>query len=482
MENNFFSSSSSAADHHSYMTAIDGFSSHMFSNFDFQPDIEDPLYLGNQEGLASNLYASSLPHVPNSSFNASAGRENLNGFMMNCKLGYEEFPTIQPPATQTWSTVHPSCLIGSSEQSWISNRSTPSSDHSHGNELSLSLGSTQPSVFDLPAVPDRCSGVMSSGGCSLESLSKIHDHGRDYGNLFTNREKLSLCCGSSLAPAHLSQVLLGSRYLVVIQEILAEISSYATEDLEEVDDSLGDEVNAASLCSSGWSTANGVAAGGSNGLPFCLQGHDFEEHKDFQAQEEQNSTRKYELMNMLQMVDQRFRQFVDEIHNAVAAFHSSTTSGCHLPAHFALIAISSFYKNIRKKITSQISSFSQQDQGFEFMKDKERSFETSFIQRQWALQQLKRSDQPSWRPQRGLPEKSVSVLRAWMFQNFLHPYPKDNEKQLLALKSGLTRSQVSNWFINARVRLWKPMIEEMYSEINRKNRGEEGSSSLYRSR
>ena len=25
-------------------------------------------------------------------------------------------------------------------------------------------------------------------------------------------------------------------------------------------------------------------------------------------------------------------------------------------------------------------------------------------------------------------------------------------------------SQVSNWFINARVRLWKPMIEEMYQQ------------------
>lgn len=32
-------------------------------------------------------------------------------------------------------------------------------------------------------------------------------------------------------------------------------------------------------------------------------------------------------------------------------------------------------------------------------------------------------------------------------------------------------NQVSNWFINARVRLWKPMIEEMYLEMNRrKNR------------
>ncbi|MCI27355.1 BEL1-like homeodomain transcription factor, partial [Trifolium medium] len=35
---------------------------------------------------------------------------------------------------------------------------------------------------------------------------------------------------------------------------------------------------------------------------------------------------------------------------------------------------------------------------------------------------------------------------------------------MLAKQTGLTRSQVSNWFINARVRLWKPMVEEMYME------------------
>ncbi|GFZ10359.1 BEL1-like homeodomain 10 [Actinidia rufa] len=57
----------------------------------------------------------------------------------------------------------------------------------------------------------------------------------------------------------------------------------------------------------------------------------------------------------------------------------------------------------------------------------------------------------SWRPQRGLPESSVSVLRAWLFEHFLHPYPKDSEKTMLARKTGLTRSQVANWFINARV-------------------------------
>ncbi|KAH0940834.1 hypothetical protein HID58_000471 [Brassica napus] len=46
-------------------------------------------------------------------------------------------------------------------------------------------------------------------------------------------------------------------------------------------------------------------------------------------------------------------------------------------------------------------------------------------------------------------------------------YPKDSEKHLLAIRSVLTRSQVSNWFINARIRLWKPMIEDMYAEMNK---------------
>ncbi|KAF6167809.1 hypothetical protein GIB67_027587 [Kingdonia uniflora] len=69
----------------------------------------------------------------------------------------------------------------------------------------------------------------------------------------------------------------------------------------------------------------------------------------------------------------------------------------------------------------------------------------------------------AWRPQRGLPERAVAVLRAWLFEHFLHPYPTDSDKHMLASQTGLTRNQVSNWFINARVRVWKPMVEEMHT-------------------
>lgn len=71
--------------------------------------------------------------------------------------------------------------------------------------------------------------------------------------------------------------------------------------------------------------------------------------------------------------------------------------------------------------------------------------------------------QPVWRPQRGLPERAVAVLRAWLFDHFLHPYPTDTDKHILAAQTGLSRNQVSNWFINARVRLWKPMVEEIHT-------------------
>ncbi|KAM5584196.1 BEL1-like homeodomain protein 8 [Rosa sericea] len=67
-----------------------------------------------------------------------------------------------------------------------------------------------------------------------------------------------------------------------------------------------------------------------------------------------------------------------------------------------------------------------------------------------------------WRPQRGLPDRSVAILRAWLFDHFLHPYPTDTDKHMLATQTGLSRNQVSNWFINARVRVWKPMVEEIH--------------------
>ncbi|OMO89193.1 hypothetical protein COLO4_19861 [Corchorus olitorius] len=71
------------------------------------------------------------------------------------------------------------------------------------------------------------------------------------------------------------------------------------------------------------------------------------------------------------------------------------------------------------------------------------------------------SQRQAWRPIRGLLENSVAILRSWLFEHFLHPF---GETHVGASQTGLSKNQVSNWFINARVRLWKPMIEEMHKE------------------
>ncbi|KAF7805755.1 BEL1-like homeodomain protein 1 [Senna tora] len=43
------------------------------------------------------------------------------------------------------------------------------------------------------------------------------------------------------------------------------------------------------------------------------------------------------------------------------------------------------------------------------------------LRQQRALQQLGMMQHNAWRPQRGLPERAVSILRAWLFEHFLHP-------------------------------------------------------------
>ncbi|GFZ16229.1 homeobox protein ATH1 [Actinidia rufa] len=305
------------------------------------------------------------------------------------------------------------------------------------NELSLSLAtSCQPSIIRGTSTTDQCSEISCSGVTSS-----------------CNSKKLSLGIGSR-GSVQISQFLSGSRYLLVIQEILTEIASYSLENLDLMNYPASRNTRF-SLSSSGY------ALMGSEGDGRCGA------QRDPVLREREVEAKKKQLLALLQEVDEQYNQCLDEIHTVISAFHAATELDPHIHARFALQTISSLYKSLRERISNEIltmGGFFNRGNNWE----EERSFETSFIQKQWALQQLRRKDHQLWRPQRGLPERSVSVLRAWMFQNFLHPYPKDAEKHLLAVKSGLTRSQVSNWFINARVRLWKPMIEEMYAEMNRR--------------
>lgn len=55
-----------------------------------------------------------------------------------------------------------------------------------------------------------------------------------------------------------------------------------------------------------------------------------------------------------------------------------------------------------------------------------------------------------------LSKAAVEILTDWFNEHTDHPYPTDREKENLAAASNLTIKQVNYWFINARVRIWRP--------------------------
>ena len=121
-------------------------------------------------------------------------------------------------------------------------------------------------------------------------------------------------------------------------------------------------------------------------------------------------------------LDQRCNQCVDEIQSAASKYGGMVGGGALL-APFAHRAVSAAHRRLRARITGEIAAASRRGAPPPplTLADRERSWESAFIQKHWALRQLRRGDQQSWRPQRGLPEKSVAVLKAWMFENFLRP-------------------------------------------------------------
>ncbi|KAL7606781.1 BEL1-like homeodomain protein 3 [Lactuca sativa] len=173
------------------------------------------------------------------------------------------------------------------------------------------------------------------------------------------------------------------------------------------------------------------------------------------------------LFSFLDEVDRKYREYCQQLQIVEAAL--DVVSGCGAARTYTTLAhrtISCHFRCLRDAINGQIQvtrqRLGEQDDSVDRVLPRLRNVEKQ-LRQQRTLQQLGVT-RHSWRPQRGLPEGSVSILRAWLFEHFLNPYPKDSEKIMLAKQTGLTRSQIANWFINARVRLWKPMIEDIYKE------------------
>ncbi|OBT99529.2 hypothetical protein VE01_02952 [Pseudogymnoascus verrucosus] len=82
------------------------------------------------------------------------------------------------------------------------------------------------------------------------------------------------------------------------------------------------------------------------------------------------------------------------------------------------------------------------------------------------------------RKRRGnLPKETTDKLRAWFVGHLHHPYPTEDEKQDLMVRTGLQMNQISNWFINARRRQLPSMISNARAETAATANGSGGATS-----
>ncbi|XP_072956392.1 BEL1-like homeodomain protein 7 [Typha angustifolia] len=327
----------------------------------------------------------------------------------------------------------------------------PNMPNVQGQGLSLSLGTQilMPSFQYLPAKPE----ISTTNSHQLNLLGNGESHRDDDSRM-------------KQMQSDVSRTIPSSKYLKAAQALLDEVVNVRKALKQK-----------AQKCQS-WNKSAGMtdckdSDGGSKGdgaplNPDESNANSSNELPPSERQELQNKMTK--LLVMLDEVDRKYKHYYNQMQIVVSSFDVVAGSGAAKPyTAVALQTISRHFRCLRDAISDQIQSIrkvlGEEDSstgkagGFTRLR-----YIDQQLRQQRVVQQFGMIQQNGWRPQRGLPENSVSVLRAWLFEHFLHPYPKDSEKLMLARQTGLTRSQISNWFINARVRLWKPMIEDMYKE------------------
>lgn len=128
-------------------------------------------------------------------------------------------------------------------------------------------------------------------------------------------------------------------------------------------------------------------------------------------------------------VDKRYKQYYDQMKIVASSFNAMAGPGSVKPytgltlqrisRHFRCLkdAINGQILTTRKGLGEQLSSSANYGIGIARLR-----YVDQQLRQQKALQQLgMMQPHAAWRPQRGLPESSVSILRAWLFEHFLHP-------------------------------------------------------------
>ncbi|VFQ94120.1 unnamed protein product [Cuscuta campestris] len=271
-----------------------------------------------------------------------------------------------------------------------------SSGHQQGLSLSLSpQHQHQPFTTSMPPVESPV-GLLSA---RLAPDNHIRDSGG--------------------APA--PSVIMGSRYLKAAQELLHEVVN--VEKIVKLDAAGGDGTAAA---------GNRERARLNKESVSTFAGDPATELTTAERQELQ--MKKAKLLSMLDEVEQRDRQYIQQMQMMAATLEEAAGVGsARSYTHLALKTISKQFRCLRAAIGSQIKAAGRrlgEEEGLLLGGGGPSSSSSSRLlkfgdhhRQHHALQQHFGMMQPNaaWRPQRGLPERAVSVLRAWLFEHFLHP-------------------------------------------------------------
>ncbi|XP_010510706.1 PREDICTED: BEL1-like homeodomain protein 8 [Camelina sativa] len=238
-----------------------------------------------------------------------------------------------------------------------------------------------------------------------------------------------------------ASILKSSRYLEPAQKMLEEFCiSYALKEISGLESTSMDDDDLSEMLTSTNHAVDGFSSSSEQIEP-------------------KNRLKRAKLLFLEEEVCKGYKLYNHQLQTVVSSFDS--VAGLNTAAPFISLALKRIFRSfkaLKAAISEQLKQISSQyssgDDNNIFQKQ-----QRSLIGNIFGFES---PQQHIWRPQRGLPERAVAVLRAWLFDHFLHPYPTDSDKQMLATQTSLSRNQVSNWFINARVRLWKPMVEEIH--------------------
>ncbi|CAH2076356.1 unnamed protein product [Thlaspi arvense] len=316
-------------------------------------------------------------------------------------------------------------------------QSPSSSDHHHHNSqteirtvhvensgqgLSLSLSSSLQAAAKAEEYRNIYYGSNSSNASSHHQYNQFKTLLADSSqhHQVSNQYRLSpAAAAASTSSIGAINILRNSKYTTAAQELLEEFCSVGR----------GFSKKNKPRNSSNPNTSGG--SGGDGGSPSSAAA--IKDRPPLSASDRiEHQRRKVKLLTMLEEVDRRYNHYCEQMQMVVNSFDIVMGHGAALPyTALAQKAMSRHFRCLKDAVAAQLR------QSCELLGDKDaagisssgltkgetprlRLLEQS-LRQQRAFHQMGMMEQEAWRPQRGLPERSVNILRAWLFEHFLHP-------------------------------------------------------------